>query len=210
MQVRRERQNPEKEDEEVSFDLRHRQSGDGAPLYEDQEAPLSNDTMSTIDIGDPSRGSESLPPPPRYAHRDSASYHTTSGPSSTRTSSSAGDDSRTQKQLRRSRGRERSGRHLSTHTHTNKQMHPHTLKRGVHTRILCIIFRSRRRRTAQSEPVGGVTSPPSDTHLTLSDPRLYRRTKSLNARSSVYEKNDPRRIISKKVPAAALSMEEYR
>lgn len=71
--------------------------------------------------------------------------------------------------------------------------------------------KSWRRRTAQSEPANSVTS---STSVTYHDGRdrdgeEVKRSRSLQD-TRPYQRNDPRRMLSKKVPAAALSGEEYR
>ncbi|TRY73631.1 hypothetical protein TCAL_12959 [Tigriopus californicus] len=80
----------------------------------------------------------------------------------------------------------------------------HHHRRHHHTRQ-----RSRRRRTAQSEPAHSVTSPASLTYNPKKRDESGPRSRSLTG-PRIYEKNDPRRMYSKKVPIAALEGAEYR
>lgn len=68
-----------------------------------------------------------------------------------------------------------------------------------------------RRRTAQSEPTQAVTLPSSNTYV-AKDELEQKRSHSLNARQTIYgfDRNDPRRLHSRRVPAAALPMDDYR
>lgn len=94
----------------------------------------------------------------------------------------------------------------STEGAPDSHHHHHHHHHGRHHRTR---QRSRRRRTAQSEPAHSVTSPASLTYNPKKREESGPRSRSLTG-PRIYEKNDPRRMFSKKVPIAALEGAEYR
>ena len=159
-------------------------------LYEDQEAPSnqSNSTASTLELEEAAAAVAIT-----KGHRGSKS-HGRRHRSRRRTNKESRDS-----------GFAASG--PSTSSSTDGQARDRESDRRSRGRT-----KSWRRRTAQSEPANSVTS---STSVTYHDRDAtdgeggVKRSRSLQD-TRPYQRNDPRRMLSKKVPAAALSGEEYR
>ena len=178
----------------------HNRSSDSGH-YDDQEAPSNNSssTLSTLDLKEEDKFAEDRGrrryDEDRYEDRGRRNY--------SRNDSKDRYEDRGRRNYSRNDSRHSYYRnHTSSSSDNNRS--PRSLDRGKHRN------RSRRRKTtADSEPLPSVVSTSSVTY----GKDVYtdqRRTRSLTDNQRPYNKNDPRRFYSKRVPVAALPWEEYR